>query len=115
LGTIIIAAIGGTATAIAGTDEQWSMEVSLGIPRRSDNEWECSRIGTGSSASTFIPAELTLWEIRMFEVISANSIIVWFVWGFFMALGWALGTWVMTGILGYVPLSRRHRCHVMLS
>jgi hypothetical protein len=51
----------------------------------------------------------------MFEVISANSIIVWFVWGFFMALGWALGTWVMTGILGYVPLSRRHRCHVMLS
>ncbi len=43
----------------------------------------------------------------MFEVISANSIIVWFVWGFFMALGWALGTWVMSWILGYVPLSRR--------
>jgi hypothetical protein len=43
----------------------------------------------------------------MFEVISANSIIVWFVWGFFMALGWALGTWVMTWILGYVRLSRR--------
>jgi hypothetical protein len=25
----------------------------------------------------------------MFEVISANSILVWFVWGFIMALGWA--------------------------
>jgi hypothetical protein len=27
----------------------------------------------------------------MFEVISANSILVWFVWGFIMALGWTLG------------------------
>lgn len=38
----------------------------------------------------------------MFEVISANAIIVWFVWGFFMALGWTLGSWVMTRLLGYM-------------
>jgi hypothetical protein len=38
----------------------------------------------------------------MFEAISANSIIVWFVWGFFMALGWALGAWVMGRLLGYM-------------
>jgi hypothetical protein len=38
----------------------------------------------------------------MFEAISANSIVVWFVWGFFMALGWTLGAWVMARLLGYM-------------
>jgi hypothetical protein len=39
----------------------------------------------------------------MFETITANSILVWFIWGFFMALGWALGTYVMDLLLGYLP------------
>jgi hypothetical protein len=38
----------------------------------------------------------------MFQVISANALLVWFVWGFFMALGWALGTWIMERLLGMV-------------
>jgi hypothetical protein len=25
---------------------------------------------------------------------------VWFLWGFFMAIGWVLGTWIMNQILG---------------
>jgi hypothetical protein len=36
----------------------------------------------------------------MFEVISANSLLVWFVWGLFMAMGWVLGTWIMEWLLG---------------
>jgi hypothetical protein len=35
----------------------------------------------------------------MVPVISANALLVWFVWGFFMALGWALGTWVMARLI----------------
>jgi hypothetical protein len=38
----------------------------------------------------------------MFMVISANALLVWFVWGFFMALGWALGTWIMERLFGMV-------------
>jgi hypothetical protein len=38
----------------------------------------------------------------MFEVISANAIFVWFVWGIFMAMGWALGTWIMGRLLGFM-------------
>ena len=38
----------------------------------------------------------------MVPVISANALLVWFVWGFFMALGWALGTWVMARLTGMV-------------
>jgi len=43
----------------------------------------------------------------MYEAITANSIIVWFVWGFFMSLGWGLGAWVIERVLGYFPWSRR--------
>jgi hypothetical protein len=43
----------------------------------------------------------------MFEVITANSIMVWFVWGFFMALGWTLGAWAMEHLLGYLPWQSR--------
>jgi hypothetical protein len=39
----------------------------------------------------------------MYEAITANSILVWFVWGFIMALGWTLGIWVMDHLLGYLP------------
>jgi hypothetical protein len=43
------------------------------------------------------------WEERqMVPVISANALLVWFVWGFFMSLGWALGTWVMARLTGMV-------------
>lgn len=35
-------------------------------------------------------------------IITANALLVWFVWGFFMALGWVLGTWVMELLLGMV-------------
>lgn len=38
----------------------------------------------------------------MVPVISANALLVWFVWGFFMALGWALGTWLIERLLGMV-------------
>jgi hypothetical protein len=43
----------------------------------------------------------------MFEVITANSIVVWFVWGFFMALGWTLGCYAMDRLLGYLPWQSR--------
>ena len=38
----------------------------------------------------------------MVPVISANALLVWLVWGFFMAIGWALGTWVVARLLGMV-------------
>jgi hypothetical protein len=41
-------------------------------------------------------------EVLMFTFISANALLVWFVWGFFMALGWVLGTWLMERLLGLV-------------
>jgi hypothetical protein len=47
----------------------------------------------------------------MFPVVTANALLVWFVWGFFMALGWVLGTWIMEWLLGMVwrgrPPARR--------
>lgn len=42
----------------------------------------------------------------MVPVISANALLVWFVWGFFMALGWVLGTAVMEWVLGMVWRNR---------
>jgi hypothetical protein len=41
-------------------------------------------------------------ERRMFPEVSANALLVWFVWGFMMAMGWALGTWIMGRLLGMV-------------
>ena len=38
----------------------------------------------------------------MFPVISANALLVWFVGGFFMAMGWALGTWIIGRLMGMV-------------
>jgi hypothetical protein len=38
----------------------------------------------------------------MFPVVTANALLVWFVWGFVMALGWVLGTGVMEWLLGMV-------------
>jgi hypothetical protein len=45
----------------------------------------------------------------MVPVISANALLVWFVWGIFMALGWALGTWIMGRLLGMVWIERGAR------
>ena len=35
----------------------------------------------------------------MIQTISAYTILVWFIWGFFMALGWTLGAWLMGKLL----------------
>jgi hypothetical protein len=34
--------------------------------------------------------------------ITIYVVLVWFLWGFFMAIGWALGTWIMGQILAGV-------------
>jgi hypothetical protein len=34
--------------------------------------------------------------------ITIYAVLVWLLWGFFMAIGWALGTWVMDQVLGRV-------------
>jgi hypothetical protein len=44
--------------------------------------------------------------IAMVPVISANALLVWFVWGLFMAMGWVLGRWIMEWLIGLVS---RHR------
>ncbi len=33
---------------------------------------------------------------------SLEQIFEWFVWGFFMSMGWVLGTWLMGWITGLV-------------
>lgn len=35
----------------------------------------------------------------MLTVISGYSLLVWFVWGFFMGLGWTLAAWLMNKLL----------------
>lgn len=52
---------------------------------------------------------LIMRESFMVPVISANALLVWFVWGFFMALGWVLGTAVMELVLGMVWRNRPAR------
>jgi hypothetical protein len=32
--------------------------------------------------------------------ITIYVVLVWLLWGFFMAIGWVLGTWIMNQILG---------------
>ncbi len=32
--------------------------------------------------------------------ITIYVVLVWFLWGFFMALGWAVGTWIAGQLLG---------------
>jgi hypothetical protein len=56
---------------------------------------------------------LTDWRISMVPAISANSLLVWFVWGMFMALGWVLGTFVMEWLLGFLG-KRRNRLYDFL-
>jgi hypothetical protein len=34
--------------------------------------------------------------------ITIYVVLVWILWGFFMAIGWVLGTWIMNQILGSV-------------
>jgi hypothetical protein len=35
-------------------------------------------------------------------MITIYVVLVWFLWGFFMAIGWVLGTWITNQILGSV-------------
>jgi hypothetical protein len=32
--------------------------------------------------------------------ITIYVVLVWFLWGFFMGLGWALGTWIAGQLIG---------------
>jgi hypothetical protein len=32
--------------------------------------------------------------------ITLYVVLVWFLWGFFMALGWAVGTWIAGQMIG---------------
>lgn len=57
----------------------------------------------GSAANNLL---LFLEVIMIPPVITANAILVWFVWGFFMALGWVLGRLVMDTLLGLVWRNR---------
>lgn len=41
----------------------------------------------------------------MIEIVSANSILVWFAWGFFMATGWTLGSWAMGRLMAILHLA----------
>ena len=36
----------------------------------------------------------------MIPAISANALLIWFVWGLLMGLGWTLGAWIMSRLLG---------------
>lgn len=42
----------------------------------------------------------------VFATITVYALLTWFLWGFFMALGWALGTWIMNRLLGSVWTQR---------
>jgi hypothetical protein len=37
--------------------------------------------------------------IMIVPAITIYVVLVWFLWGFFMALGWALGTWIAGQLL----------------
>ena len=36
----------------------------------------------------------------MVPAITLYVVLVWFLWGFFMALGWAVGTWIAGQLIG---------------
>jgi hypothetical protein len=38
----------------------------------------------------------------MAATISLNAILVWFVWGFFMGLGWTIAAWLINRALSRV-------------
>lgn len=50
----------------------------------------------------------------MVPAISAYALLVWFVWGFFMALGWALGTVAIGWLLSFLG-KRRNRFYDFLA
>ena len=43
-----------------------------------------------------------------------TNALIWFLWGLFMALGWALGTFIMESLLDFVG-KRRNRLHDFLA
>lgn len=44
------------------------------------------------------------WAEIMYQAVSLDSIFVWFVWGFFMAMGWVLGSWAMNRLFGLMKV-----------
>jgi hypothetical protein len=51
---------------------------------------------TGSQSSRANEQEAAL----IVPAISLYVVLVWFLWGFVMALGWALGTWIAGQLIG---------------
>lgn len=39
----------------------------------------------------------------MTQTLSTNALLVWFVWGFFMSLGWTLAAWLLGRVLSALP------------
>jgi hypothetical protein len=38
----------------------------------------------------------------MASTITMNALLVWFVWGFFMGLGWTLAAWLVNRLLAKI-------------
>lgn len=38
----------------------------------------------------------------MVQAVSLNMLLVWFVWGLFMGLGWTLASWLLNRLLSRV-------------
>jgi hypothetical protein len=38
----------------------------------------------------------------MASTITLNALLVWFVWGFFMGLGWTLAAWLVNRLLAKI-------------
>jgi len=74
------------------------------LRRFENHSRELGGVSSVYSANLFDPR-----EIFMVPVITANALLVWFVWGFFMALGWVLGTAVIEWVLGMVWRNRPAR------
>lgn len=46
----------------------------------------------------------------LIPAITIYAVLVWFLWGFFMAIGWVLGTWIINQIIdGMSRTGRRGR------
>ena len=51
--------------------------------------------------------------INTLPAISAHALLVWFLWGLFMALSWTLGTVMVEWLLGFLR-ERRNRLYDFL-
>ena len=60
---------------------------------------ECIEIGAPLRGANFA---IRRFPMPVVPQITIYVVLVWFLWGFFMAIGWVLGTWIMNQILGSV-------------